>query len=337
MKSLDRSIGRCAAENDFSGVVRIDADGDTVFEAAYGLAGRALALPNRLDTVFAIASGAKTFTALTVMALVEDGTLALATPARELLGDDLPLIDDRVTIEHLLGHRSGIGDYLDEDDDGLITDYVMPVPVHQLATTEDYLAVLDGHAAKFAPGTQFSYCNGGYVVLALVAQRATGAPFPDLVDQWVCQPAGLTSTAFRRTDELEGDVAVGYLEAAGLRSNILHLPVMGSGDGGIFSTVADVHRLWSTFLSGRIVSPDTATAMTIPHDGGNDPDRAYGFGFWLRPSTNAMVLEGYDAGVSFRSVSYPDRSITHTVISNWSDGAWPMTRHIDEAVLDPGF
>ena len=53
-----------------------------------------------------------------------------------VLGDDLPLIDDRVTVEHLLAHRSGIGDYLDEDADRDVTDYVLPVPVHQLADTE---------------------------------------------------------------------------------------------------------------------------------------------------------------------------------------------------------
>ena len=61
-----------------------------------------------------------------------------------MLGADLPLIDDRVTVEQLLAHRSGIGDYLDEDETGDVNDYVMPVPVHELATTEQYLAVLDG-------------------------------------------------------------------------------------------------------------------------------------------------------------------------------------------------
>ena len=70
-----------------------------------------------------------------------------------MLGADLPLVDDEVTIEHLLAHRSGIGDYLDEAGDHDIADYVMPVPVHELATTEDYLAVLDGHPTTSAPAS----------------------------------------------------------------------------------------------------------------------------------------------------------------------------------------
>ena len=332
VRDSEQSIDEVAAEHDFAGVVRVDVGGETVLAKAYGLADRAHEVPNRTDTVFALASGAKTFTALTVMSLIEDGTIALATRARDLLGEDLPLIDDTVTVEQLLSHRSGIGDYFDEDDQASITDYVMPVPVHQLATTEDYLAVLDGYPTRFPPGARFSYCNGGYVVLALLAERAAATPFPDLVDQRVCRPAGLESTAFRRTDELDGNTAIGYLEATGLRTNVLHLPVMGSGDGGIFSTVEDIHRLWQAFWGGALVSAEAVASMTTPHDGGNDPDQAYGLGFWLRPSSRAVRSEGYDAGVSFRSISHPDGRVTRTVISNWSDGAWPMSRRVEEIV-----
>jgi CubicO group peptidase (beta-lactamase class C family) len=181
-------------------------------------------------------------TALTVVSLIDDGRLGLDTRARTLLGDDLPLIADDVTVEHLLAHRSGIGDYLDEDEWGAITDYVMPVPVHQLATPEDFLAVLDGHPTKFAAGSAFSYCNGGYVVLALLAERASGVPYHDLVAQRVCEPAGMSSTAFLRSDELPGDAARGYLEAEGLRTNVLHMPLRGTGDGGVYTSAADVVR-----------------------------------------------------------------------------------------------
>ena len=120
-----------------------------------------------------------------------------------------------MTVEHLLAHRSGIGDYLDEEADWEVEDYVMPVPVHELATTEDYLAVLDGHPTKFAPGERFAYCNGGYVVLALIAERASGMPFHELVEQRVCRRAGMTDTAFLRSDELPGRTALGYVEVDG--------------------------------------------------------------------------------------------------------------------------
>ncbi len=109
-------------------MVRVDRSGDMMLCTAYGLADRAHEVPNTADTVFATASGTKGLTALAVMSLVEHGTLELGTTARSLLGDDLPLIADDVTIEHLLAHRSGIGDYLDEDADDDIRDYVLRGP-----------------------------------------------------------------------------------------------------------------------------------------------------------------------------------------------------------------
>ena len=320
-----------AAEARFSGVVRVDRGNEVVVTKAYGLADRGHEIPNEVDTQFAIASGLKGLTALAVVSLIEDGTLELGTTARSLLGEDVPLIADDVTVEHLLAHRSGIGDYLDEDAGGEITDYVMPVPVHELATPEEYVPILEGHPAKFAAGESFSYCNGGFVVLAVLAERASGIPYHDLVTQRVCEPAGMRDTAFLRSDELPGRAAIGYLFADGLRTNVLHLPVRGVGDGGIYTTAADVRALWAAFVDGRIVPSHWVTEMTRPRSDARDGG-PYGLGFWLRASTAAVVLEGYDAGVSFRSLHDPGADLTCTVISNWSDGAWPVVTYLQEAL-----
>jgi CubicO group peptidase (beta-lactamase class C family) len=319
-----------ARETGFSGVVRVERGGKNVVEKAYGLAHRGHGNPNDVATRFAVASGVKGITALAVVSLVEAGVLELATTARSVLGADLPLIGDDVTVEHLLAHRSGIGDYLDEEANHDITDYPMPVPVHRLATTEDYVVVLDGHPAKFAAGDRFSYCNGGFVVLALIAERAGGSAFHELVAQRVCEPAGMAQTAFLRSDELPGGTAVGYLAADGLRTNVLHLPVRGSGDGGIYTTAADVRALWTAFFAEKIVSSNWVVEMTRPRSDAPDHARRYGLGFWLHRTTDTVILEGYDAGVSFRTLHDPHTDTTCTVISNWTDGAWPVTRLLED-------
>jgi CubicO group peptidase (beta-lactamase class C family) len=330
-RALLDDVDEVAAQSAFSGVVRVDRGGEPVLEQSYGLADRSYELANRTDTRFGVASGAKGMTALVVVSLIEEGRLALDTLARSLLGDDLPLVADDVTVEHLLAHRSGIGDYLDEEAGGAITDYVMPVPVHELATTEDFLAVLAGHPTKFAAGTAFSYCNGGYVVLALLAERASGVPYHDLVQRRVCEPARMSATSFLRSDELPGDAARGYLEAEGLRTNVLHLPVRGSGDGGIYTTAADVRRLWEALFDGRIVSKAWVEDMTRRRSDAGE-GVGYGLGFWLRATGDIPFLEGYDAGASFRSLHDPATDTTCTVISNWSDGAWPLARHLAEGL-----
>jgi CubicO group peptidase (beta-lactamase class C family) len=225
-------VAELAVESGFSGVIRVDRSGREPWSAAFGLADRRHGIPNDIDTQFAIASGVKGFTALVVVSLIETGALSLDTVARDVLGADLLLISAQVTVEHLLAHRSGIGDYLDEEAVAGVTDYVLDVPVHQLDRTAAYLPILAGRPTKFAAGDRFSYCNSGYVVLALIAERVSGQSFPSLIEERVCAPAGIHDTALLRSDALPGRAAVGYLEASTeSRTNVFHLPVVGSGDG----------------------------------------------------------------------------------------------------------
>jgi CubicO group peptidase (beta-lactamase class C family) len=331
MDGLERDIVVIARESRFSGAVRIDRGDEVVLERAYGLARRDSGQPNAPETQFATASGLKGLTALAVMCLVEDGVIALDTTARSVLGDDLPLIADDVTVEHLLAHRSGIGDYLDEDEFE-ITDYVMPVPVHTLLGPEDYVRILDGHPTKFAAGSEFAYCNGGFVVLALIAERASGVPYHDLVLQRVCEPAGLGDTAFLRSDELPARAALGYLFAEGARTNVLHLPVRGTGDGGIYTTVGDMRAFWMALVDGRIVPRERVAEMVAPSSDVEDRWQ-YGLGFWILAGTSTVALEGHDAGVSFRSLHHPATATTCTVVSNWSNGAWPLAKMLTERLF----
>ena len=332
MDELEHIVDEVAHQTGFAGAVRVDDAGGTRLAKAYGFADRANEIANTVDTRFGIASAVKGFTALTVLSLVDRGLLTLSTPARSVLGKDLLLIDDAVTVEQLLAHRSGIGDYVDEDDDGEITDYVLPVPVHELTTTEQYLRVLDGYPQKFPPGEQFSYCNSGYVVLALIAERVTGQAFSELVRDVVCAPAGMVDTEFLRSDERPARTATGYLFRDGLRSNVLHMPVVGTGDGGMHSTVADMRAFWTTLTAGRILPADRIADMTRPRSQAAPDPRRYGLGFWLHATSEVVMLEGYDAGISFRSVHDPGSGLTHTTISNWSDGAWPVTRRLAEVL-----
>jgi CubicO group peptidase (beta-lactamase class C family) len=318
-------VDALAREIDFSGVVSVDCAGAAEFVQAYGFAHEALRIPNAIDTQFAIASAGKGFTALAVVHLIEQGLLDLSTTARSVLGADLPLIRDDVTIEHLLSHRSGIGDYLDEDAEGEPSDYAMKVPVHELGTTEGFLAALDGYETKFAPGDQFSYNNGAFVVLALIAERASGVGFHDLVIRSVCEPAGLSDTEFLRSDALPARAALGYLEVDGATvTNVFHLPIRGNGDGGIYSTAGDISTFWRAFMAGQVVSNRWVAEMVLPRSETPHQSKRYGLGFWLHPTRAVVMLEGCDAGVSFLSAHDPESGTTATVISNSTDGAWPV-------------
>ena len=322
---VEFDLDRLAAEHSFSGVIGIVRNGELATRA-YGLADRAHGVANTAGHRFGVASGTKTLTALGVLTAAADGSVVLDVPVRELLGDDLPLVDDRVTMRHLLHHRSGIGDYFDENADPDLFDYAMSVPVHSLDGSSGYLSALDGYSQRFAPDTDFAYCNSGYVLLGVLLERATGTPYVEAVAERVTGPAAMTRTEFVRMDSLPGDVAVGYLHAHGLRTNVLHLPVVGFGDGGVFTTVADVHRLWVALIDGRF-GPDVLRTMTTAPV----PGARYGMGMWLDETPGRITMEGMDAGVSFRSTHFADGS-AYSVLSNTTHGAWPIARHLAQVL-----
>ena len=327
LDDLDAQLHQVAVDTAFSGIFRID-DAERTVTKAYGFADRRFSVPNTPSTLFALASGTKSITALAVLALIEDGVLSFDTTARSLLGDDLPLVDDRVTVEQLLTHRSGIGDYLDEGEleDN---DYVLAIPVHRLGDANSYLAVLGGFPQVFDPGTGFAYNNSAYVVLAIVAQRASGVPYHQLAADRVLVPAGMHRSGFVRSDDVPADAATGHIDTNGTQTNSLHMPLLGVGDGGLYSSADDIASFWAAITAGRIVSTPMVERAVQPRPA-TDGFR-YGMGFWMPAEGAAVQMEGGDPGVSFRSTHDKMRSRTVTVMSNTGDGAWPLVVHAASA------
>jgi len=116
----------------------------------------------------------------------------------------------------------------------------------------------------------------------------------------------------------------------GDRTNVLHLPVRGAGDGGIFTTAADVAAFWTALFSGRIASTERVAEMVRPHSDAPSHEARYGLGFWLAASGDVVELHGYDAGVSFQTAYEPSVRMTTSVLSNTSEGAWPIAEHLDD-------
>jgi CubicO group peptidase (beta-lactamase class C family) len=332
-RALADAVDRVVTTTGFSGAVHVSRGGTVLYERARGLADRALGVENRIGTRFAVASVTKGFTALGVMALVEDGRLATGDPVRAVV-DGLD-VDPGVTVEHLLAHTSGIGDYLDESLARDVDAPVLAVPGERLACPADFRSLLGGHPAKFAPGDRFEYCNGGYVILALVVEAASGLGYHEVLDERVFRPAGMASTGFPRLDALPPSAAVGYVpDGDGWRPNTARLPVRGAGDGGAYSTVADLAAFWPALLEGRIVAPGTVAEMIRPRHDVPSESLRYGLGFWLRADRDTVMLEGYDAGISCRTAFDPASRLHYTVVANTSAGAWPVVRFLDDMLPD---
>ena len=323
---LQADLQRIAESTEFSGVALVVENGQPVATLVRGLANRTHQVTNALDTRFALASGTKGFTALTIASLIESGLLELRTTLAEVVGPALS-VDPAVTIEQLLGHTSGVGDYVDEELLNHVDDHTLGgASAHRFERPHHYIPILNQYPQVSSPGERFAYNNSGYVMLALVAERVGGRTFDQLVRERVFEPAGMDGAAFLRSDELPADAAIGYLENG--RSNVFHLPVIGSGDGGAYATANDLVKLWQALLAERIVPAPLVDAMTAVRQILPSGQGQYGLGFWLAADGRIVMLEGMDAGVSFQSALHRESGTVFVIMSNTSSGVWPLSSHL---------
>jgi CubicO group peptidase (beta-lactamase class C family) len=322
----------------FSGVVSIRQQGQILYQRAAGYADRSNQVANTLDTRFGIASGTKFFTTLAIGKLIAAQQLSLSTRLQDCLTLDFPHYSPEITIRHLLAHTSGIPDYYDEEKVTDFDHFFVSRPWYELKGPRDYLAVFPDEPMKFPPGARFSYSNGGYILLGVVIEELTGLPYQRYVEQAIFQAAGMQRSGFFAFNQLPEQTALGYIdEADGWRTNIYNLPIVGASDGGAYTTASDLAILWKAFWNHEIVPPDLVEIFAAPYVKAETEGEAtyYGHGLWvdMPPGGQAEVyIIGGDAGVSFRSSVQRASDLQVSVLSNTTDGAWPVLRDIKSAL-----
>jgi len=339
MTNLAQTLDASIEQNTFSGVVYVRQNGQVVYERAAGWADRSNRRENTSDTRFGIASGTKFFTALAIGKLIEAGKLQFATRVAECVPWSFPRYSKEITIRQLLTHTSGIPDYYDEEKIDDFDNFTVAIPWSELRGPKDYLAVFPDEEMKFAPGARFSYSNGGYILLGVVIEEIAGMPYRDFVTQEIFAPAGMTRSGYFAMNKLPENTAFGYVEEEGeeWRTNIYNLPIIGASDGGAFTTVHDLARLWDAFWGYEILSQAMVEIYTHPYSKveSEGPHKHYGHGIWIHESEDRgreTYITGCDAGVSMKSGLMHATDTLVTVLSNTTEGAWPVLADIYTAI-----
>ena len=247
--------------DDFSGVVLVAKDAHVVFEEAYGFADRDKKVPNRKDTKFNLGSINKIFTRVAIHRLALQGKLALDDPIKKFL-PDYPNADaaGKVTIRHLLNMTSGIGDFFGDRFDA--------TPKEKIRTLQDYLPLFADQPLEFEPGTSNKYSNGGYIVLGLIIEKASGVDYYAYVRENIFKPCGMTDTDAFERDAGTPNLALGYTREEGAAAgpwvlNFATLPERGSSAGGGYSTAADLLKFVTAVKDGKIYLPDAPKGIGI--------------------------------------------------------------------------
>jgi CubicO group peptidase (beta-lactamase class C family) len=332
-KTLDASL----EEHAFSGVISIRRQGTVLYERAAGYADRSNKIANTLATRFGIASGTKFFTALAIGKLIDAQKLSFDTKLRDCIALNFPSYAPEITIRHLLTHTSGIPDYYDEEKISDFDTFSVSIPWYALKGPRDYLAVLPDEPMKFAPGERFAYSNSGYILLGVVIEELTGQKYQDFVEQAIFKAIGMNQSGYFALNKLPEQTALGYVEEAeGWRTNVYNLPIVGASDGGAFTTVQDIATLWKAFWGYEILPKALVDIYVQPYVKAETEAEHmyYGHGIWIHENESRNreeFITGCDAGVSFNSSVNRVNGLQITVISNTTDGAWPVLRDIDIA------
>lgn len=319
VRVVDDALTRATAESRFSGVVMVAKDGRPLFQRAYGMADRTRGIANTVDTRFNLGSMNKMFTAVAIAQLVAQGKLSYADPVSKYIPDfPTRAAAEKIRIEHLLTHTSGLGSYFTPR-------FFRERPGNVAAM----LAVArEDTALAFEPGTQSRYSNTGFLLLGAIIERVTGQDYYDYVRDHVFAPAGMAASGWPADAGSAPRRALEYVPprepgGAWVADDFLR----GSPAGGGVSTAADLLRFSQALLAGRLVSADQVRLLTTPKPEVGSGRYGYGFGITARP----MRIVGHNGGkpgVFAQLDIYPDAGYTTVVLMNQGSGE-PQGEFVD--------
>lgn len=284
--------------------VGVSQQGRVLVNRAYGLADLEKKTPIGPATRFDIGSTQKQFTAAAILLLAEDGRLKLTDDIRKHL-PELPDLGRVVTVDHLLTHTGGIRDWT-----GLL-------PLAPKGT--DVAALLRRQRGlNFAPGTEWSYSNGGYELAKSIVAKASGMPFAEFARTRLFAPLGMTSSAYV-PDILQagGNVALGYQqEGAGWK------PYMrlgnNRGGGAIVSTIGDMLK-WNDALATAKLGKAVTAKLQEPAKLANGRTLSYARGLIVETNRGRRMVwhSGGAAGYSAAMTRFPEHGLSVAVSCNF--------------------
>ena len=324
----------------FRGNICIVQNNKVLYESTSGFADLPNEIPNTLETKFASASAGKVFVAAGILQLIDRGIIKLDDTLGKLLDIDLHDIDRDVTVKQLLNHTSGVPDYFDESVMDEYEELWADFPNYKIRHNSDLLPLFMDKPMMYPKGEKFQYNNSGYVLLAMIIEKAAGMDFDQYLKKNVFDVCGMNSTGYYELDRLPPKCANNYIYCADTedyRTNIFSVDAKGTGAGGAFITVKDIINFWTGLSGGKLFSKELFSQMINKQSGdGDDPEEGYyGYGVWIIDNPNGAdfaYFQGLDPGVSFISEYNPNNGMISVLVSNYGDNVWSEMRKVRKAL-----
>jgi CubicO group peptidase (beta-lactamase class C family) len=307
LASVDEALVEAMNEHTLAGLaVGIVHHGRLIYSRGLGFADVASHRPVDSSTVFRVGSISKTFTAIALMQLCEQGKVDLDRPVNDYLKSYwIEPADPSAppTLRHFLTHTGGIGELRSARDVLQIQTVVgLGVPPGKpLPSLAEYYG--GRLAAELPPGRKWAYANHAFATLGQVVEDVSGQPFGEHMRRQVFEPLGMEHTDFLRSDRVRDKLAVGYAFGRGRMTAVPYLEIAVGPAGSVFSSVEDMAKYVAALMNGgrneagSVIKPETLARM---YERQYEPDER------LSAMGLAFMVDSYDG---------------HRVVGH--DGGWP--------------
>ncbi len=339
--SVDKLFAQFAKPDSPGCAVGIYQNGQIVYKKAYGMADLERDVPLAADSVFDVGSIAKQFTAASVVLLAQQGKLKLTDSVRKYV-PELPAYYDRVTIDHLIHHTSGMTEVaalVILIHEGLGQPHISDLEAEARdgqgdfhMSNDDFVQLMSRlKSLNFQPGEQFQYTNSGYILLAVIVKRASGKPLPMFAKENIFDPLGMKSAKYvdDHAQIIKGR-AIGYMprKAGGFLIDSAVNDLIG--DGGLYMTVEDLLRWNHNFDTGQVGGPEFLKGMLTIGKLNNGKEPGYASGLFITRFRGLKTVGHGGANHAYWNdfIRFPDQQFAVACMCNTFTNTQNITREI---------
>jgi len=247
VSSLDSLFQEAAARNILQGSVLVSYQDKVVYKKAFGKASAEYGIRNDVNTKYKLASLSKTFTAVIIMQLVQEGKLSVTDVISDHLDWYPKNIGYFVNIQNLMRMTSGIQNYTSFYN---FTEDIMPVDFK----VKDYIMNYCTTGLLFQPGSDsFDYSNSNYYILGAIIESVTGKSFADVVQERIFDPLGMDHSGYYLNTGIYKNMATGYSVEPVREVAAYYDQSSAYSTGGLYSTVEDMYKFDQGLYSNKFL------------------------------------------------------------------------------------
>lgn len=285
-------------------------DGKVILRKGYGRANVELGVPIEPDMIFRTGSITKQFTAVAILMLMEQGKLSLEDDITKFL-PDYPTKGQKITIEHLLTHTSGIKSYTSLPE--WIPLWRKDMPLDEL------IALFKDKPMDFAPGEKFAYNNSAYFLLGAIIEKASGQTYADFIEKNIFAPLGMKSSFYDNTSRIIPRRVAGYTKGKDGLLNAAYLSMSQPFAAGSLMSSVDDLALWDAALyTEKLVKQQSLKRAWTTFKLNNGKATNYGYGWFLSSYEGHPVIEhsGGIPGFASYAIRMPNDHVYVAALTN---------------------